>query len=190
MYSHSIEQYEALVEGKVMSGNINSFLPITDVYDVDIIRGLDINSEEFKEFLVRLRQSINNMAISINSRDGGYYGLGEYNSGAQFFPNTVLEYRTVLRTVVDFGTLPNNAAKSVNHNINSAAGGTNANYIFTRIYATASDPIGFTYIPIPYVAVGGNIVALIVTQTQVTITTNFNATNYTQCYVVLEYVVN
>lgn len=161
------------------------------MYDVDVIKGLDINSEEFKNFLVRLAQDITGIAISVNGRDGGYFGLGEYNTGTQYFPNTVepTVYRTVFRTVVDFGTLPNTATKTVAHNINSPTG-TTADYIFTRIYAAANDRVTPDYIPLPLSTVTGLIVDLSADSTNVIITTNFNATAYTECYVVLEYVVN
>lgn len=170
----------------------NSFENTTDVYDVDVIQGLDINSSEFKEFLVRLRNRINRLAVSLNGRDGGFYGLGEYNTGMQYFPSSTdpqANYRTVTRQVVNFGALPNTATKAVNHNINPPSG-TNANYIFTRIYATATDSVGFSYIPVPLADAAGNIIDLIINQTQVTITTNFDATAYTICEVVLEYIVN
>jgi hypothetical protein len=174
--------------------NPNSFLETTDVYDVDTIRGLDVDSEEFKEFLVRLRQNVNNIAISVNNRDGGFYPLGEFNTGRQLFPildpvtNELLEYRSILRDTIDFGALPNAGVKLVNHHINPPTG-TTIRYVFTHIYGAATNPTLLTALPIPYSDPAGNIISLNVTQTQVGVQTNFNASLYTGI-IVLEYIIN
>jgi hypothetical protein len=173
-----------------MANYINSLVPISSVYDVDVIEGLDINSKEFKDFLVRLRQDINGIAISVNGRDGGSFGLGEYNTGTQFFPDAAdpTTYRSVVRTVIDFGALPNVGVKLVNHNINTPTG-TTVNYVFTRVYGVASNPTILRYLPIPYTEPGGFIASLFVTATQVGIETSFNALLYNGI-IVLEYIVN
>jgi hypothetical protein len=175
-----------------MPENPNAFLETTDVYDVDIIKGLDINSEEFKEFLVRLRQNINNIALSVNGRDGGYSMLGEFNTGSQLFPDPADPNsinRSEIRDTINFGALPNNATTSVNHHMN-AGNGTTASYIMTEMSVTATDPIGLTYIQVPYADTAGNIITYFVNSTQVVITSNFNASNYTNCIVKLKYIVN
>lgn len=173
-----------------MANYINSLVPISSVYDVDVIEGLDINSKEFKDFLVRLRQDINGMAISVNGRDGGSFGLGEYNTGTQFFPDAAdpTSYRSVVRTVIDFGALPNAGVKLVNHNINTPTGIT-VNYVFTRIYGAASNSTLLTYLPLPYSDPAGNIASVNVTATQVGVQTNFNALLYNGI-IVIEYIVN
>lgn len=174
-----------------MAGNINSFLPIADQYDAAVINQLEVGSDEFKEFLVRLSIRINNIAISVNDRDGGYFSLGEYNTGTQLYPSAAdpVNYRTILRTVVDFGALPNTGIKSVAHNINPPTGIT-ANYIWVRVGATATDTTGLTGIELNYADVAGNIAYAFADQFNINIETNFNATNYNQCVVVLEYIVN
>lgn len=177
-----------------MPDNPNAFLATTDVYDVEAIQALDVNSEEFKEFLVRLRQSINNIALSVNNRDGGFYTLGEFNTGAQVFPTVdpvtleVSEYRSVIRDTINFGTLPNNGTTAINHTINPPTG-TTTNYTFLHIYGAATNTAALQAISLPYEDTAGNIASIIVTQTQVVITTNFNASAYT-AIIVLEYVVN
>jgi hypothetical protein len=177
-----------------MPDNPNAFLEATDVYDVEAIQQLDVNSEEFKEFLVRLRQNINNISLSVNNRDGGFYTLGEFNTGAQLFPTVdpitfeVSEYRSVIRDTINFGPLPNAGLFSVNHTINPPTG-TTANYTFLHIYGAATNTGALAYIPIPYSDPAGNIISLSVNATQVTIGTNFNASAYTGI-IVLEYVVN
>jgi hypothetical protein len=66
-------------------------------------------------------------------------------------------------------------------------------YSFTRIYGAATDQTG-TYIPLPFVSVSGTIIAgnieLYADETFVYVTTTGNGTNFTICYVVLEYIAN
>lgn len=170
---------------------IGLFIPTTDVYDISTIQGLDVESDEFKYFLVRLRQSINNAALAINIKDSGYYVETEFVNGQLFFPNPSLSsttqqvptYRQVFRKVINFGQLPNAAIKSVAHGITI-----NSNVTFTRIYGAASDTTGFQYIPLPYAAVTGDNIELYVDATDVNIATLDNRSNFNQCYIVLEYI--
>lgn len=175
------------------------FIGTTDLYDSDTIYSLQVTAPEFKEYLVFLRQYINDMATILNKKDSAVYDVNEFVNGQVWFrpPTSALQsistnqfFRQDYRTVVNFGALPNNGSKSVAHNIN-ITGAQAANFTFTRIYATASDTTGFSYIPIPYASnVAAKVVELSVNSTQVTITTSSNLSNYNVCYVVLEYLKN
>ncbi len=172
----------------------NNLLPQRDVYDVDVIQSFDVDSQDFKDFLVRLYQITNDIKISMNARDGGYFPLGEFNSGMQYYPNTIAldptaTPRTIFRDTVNFGALPNAGSKSVNHGINPDLPGVTADYRFLWWYAMANDPVNFSYYPIPQADVAGNITDLYVTQTQITISTNWNASAYSTD-VTLFYIVN
>jgi hypothetical protein len=168
-----------------------SFVPTTNVWDVSEIVSTDINSDKFKELLVRLYQNINTIAVVLNSKDTGYYVENEFTNGQLFFPNPALTsqsssypiYRNVVRYVVDFGALPNAGSKSVAHPIDL-----NTSYTFTRIYGCASDTTGLNYIPIPYASPTLTAsIELSVDATNVTITTGSNRSNFNVCYVILEY---
>lgn len=172
------------------------FVPTTNIWDMQQLQQVDVNSPEFKELLVRLYQNINNICTALNLKDSAYYNTQEFVNGQAWFPNPALNsttataptFRQVYRQVVNFGALPNAGAKAVLHNIPITIG-----YSFTRIYAVASDKVALTYIPIPYVDVttaGAADIQLDVNATQVVITTASNRTNYTVCYVVLEYIKN
>ncbi len=163
------------------------FVPTTNVWDV---YQANIDNPELVELLVRLYQNINNLAIVLNLKDSGLYYPTEFVNGQIFFPNpdnssateTNPSQRQVYRQLIIFGALPNAAAKSVAHNIVVSSQTT-----FTRIYATASDTTDELYIPLPYVDAGGNNIALDVDDTNVTITTSSDRTNFNVCYVILEY---
>jgi len=76
------------------SQNVGSFVPTTNIWDVQRLYEVDIKSPEFKELLVRLYQNVNNIALSLNSRDAGYYDNTEFINGQTFFPNPTLSSTT------------------------------------------------------------------------------------------------
>lgn len=172
------------------------FVPTTNIWDVQDIYSTDVNSDAFKELLVRLYQNINYIAIAVNAKDTGLYNtVNPFVNGQVFFSNPTLtsltsttpSFRQVLRLVINFGALPGSGivggTKSVNHGLTP-----NSSYTFTRIYACASDTSGKNYIPIPYASPTiANNIELSVNSTQVTITTGSNRSNFNVCYVILEY---
>lgn len=175
--------------------NPGSFVTTTYTLDPSEIYQLQKETEALKEVLVRVYQSLNSVALSMNTRDAGYYVEEEFVCGQIYFPNPVNssttgsrplspEFRQVFRKVIDFGALPNAGTKSVPHGITITSG-----FSFTRIYATASDPIAFSYLPIPYAAlVLVNNIELNVDAANVNITTGIDRTAYTITYVVLEFI--
>ncbi len=172
--------------------NFGAFVSTTQVWDVARLYEIDIQSPEFKELLVRLYQNINNIATVLNLKDTGYYALTEFINGQLYFNDPAIPltsvsnpaFRQVFRKVIDFGALPNAGTKSVAHGLTITSG-----FRFTRIYATASDPIGMNYIPIPYASpTDANNIELNVDATNVNIITGSNRTAFTTTYVVLEYV--
>lgn len=167
-------------------------LPTTNVWDASQVATVDLGSEEFRQLLVRLYQNINLIAVATNNKDTGIYDVFQTNCGQTYFSNPALTsatgaspiQRQVIRLVVNFGALPNNATKSVAHGIAPTA-----SYTFTRIYATASDTTNKLYIPIPYAtSTAADVIELSVDVTNVNIKTVSNKTAYAVCYVVLEYI--
>jgi len=169
-----------------------AFVPSTYIWDVARLYEVDVNSEEFKELLVRLYQNINSMNMSLNIRDAGYYDTQEFVNGQLYFPNPALnsgtstspDFRQVYRKVINWDTtLPNTGTATMAHGIVCTSSTT-----FTRIYATASDTTGKNYIPIPYASpVLANNIELKVDTTNVTIITGSNRSNFNVTYVILEY---
>lgn len=85
------------------------------------------------------------------------------------------------RKVIDFGTLPNATVKSVPHNISNLKH-------FTRIEAIAWRADGVTTpIPTALPANASYSMELTANPTNVTISTGYNYSAYTSCYVTLEY---
>lgn len=179
--------------------NQGQFVGTTNVWDVAELEDVNVNSEEFKELLVRLYQNLNLISVTLNDKDSGLYDPNtQFPTGQSFFSNPTLNSssaqtptrRQVLRTVVTFGTLPNATitplTSSQPHGISVTP-----NTSFVKIYGVANDPTDKSYIPLPYAsAVSTNIIELDVDATNVTITVNGNMSAYTNNYVVLEYLIN
>lgn len=169
-----------------------SFVPTTNVWDVQSLQDIDVTSPDFKELMIRLYQNINKISLVLNTKETGYYTLTPYTCGQLFFPNrdpsvagnSSVAFRQPLRLLIDFGALPNAATKSVTHGIVVSS-----STIWTRVYGTATDPIGLTGIDIGHASpVLANNIEITVDATNVNITTGSNRTNYTTCYVILEYI--
>ncbi|MDX1532856.1 MAG: hypothetical protein R3230_01465 [Nitrosopumilaceae archaeon] len=174
------------------------FLPTTELFDVGDLEQAGVTNERFRELLIRLSQAFNDANLATNLKDTGYYVTQEFVCGQVYFPNPALSsttaqtpaFRQVFRKVINFGALPNvGAPKTVAHNITF-----DANVSFTRIYGTATDPVNFIALPLPYLNVGGTgfggNIELFVNSTHVSIEASVNATAFTTCYVVLEYLKN
>jgi len=171
----------------------SALLPTTSLLDASQIYTIDVNKPEFKELLVSLWQTVNEMSLVINMKDTGYYTETEFINSQVYFPDPALAvstntnpiYRPVHRLVVNFGALPNTGSTAVAHGLTF----TNS-YIFTRIYGAASDQTAVrNYIPLPYASPTlVNNIELKVDDTNITVTTGSNRTNFTECYVVLEYI--
>ena len=141
-----------------------------------------------------LQDHLRKMVYAIGDREIGAYPLTEVVNGQKWFANQTkpadnqaTNTRFDFRTVVNFGVLPNAGPKSVAHGIT-----TNPLTTFTRIYATATDLTGGVFVsavPIPFAdpTALANAIMISVDNTNVTITTGSNRTNFTVCYVVLEY---
>ena len=176
------------------SGQFGAYTPNTDVWNVGQVQNVDVNSQEFKELLVRLYQNLNIMSLTLDVADKGIYDTQEFVNGQLWFPNPAYnsstaqsaQYRAPLRKVINMGALKNAGTTTQLHNIIV----TNT-LRWTRIYGVATapgvaDPL-LNGIPLPYVSVG-SIVELNVTSTNVNVITTDNKTAFTECYVVLEYI--
>lgn len=160
------------------------FVPVAQPIDSEIINDNEKLDQDLKQILIRINETFDWHSQAINLKDTGVYNIQEFITGQVYFSNPPTDpLRQASRIAVDFGALPNNAPKSVAHNMRF----TN-NTTFVCIYATATDQTNLLAFPISMVATtSGNTTDISVDATNVTITTNWNATTYT-CMVVLEYI--
>ena len=168
------------------------FVPTTRSFDSQTINSTEVTSPEFKKLIIELYQSINDISTVLNLKDTGYYTIQEFVNGQIFFPNPALssttstapEYRQVFRKVINFGALPNTAAKSVAHGLTVTSG-----YSATRIYGAATNNTQTSFIPLPFASPTLNEnIKVEMTNTNVIVTTGIDRTAYTTCYLVIEYI--
>lgn len=168
---------------------VGAFIPTTDIFT---IASIDQKSPQFKELIIQLYQTVNDIAMRVNISDAGYYVEEEFVCGQLYYPNPALTdttpqkptYRQVFRKVIKFGALPNTATKTIAHSISP-----DSTFTFTRIYGTATDTTAVIALPLPYSSptLAENI-KLYVDGTNVSITTGNNRSSYDTTYVVLEYI--
>lgn len=180
-----------------MAGSYNSqanqgdMLPTTYIWEINQINDSNL-APDLKLLLVRLYQNISDINKTVNRKDSGYYTPEEFLNSQLFFPNPSTEnsatgqqvFRQVFRTTVDFGALPNTTTKIARHNIEI-----NNGYSFTRIYGCATNSSVTSFVPLPYAsAVPTDCIELNADEVNVNITTSSDWTDYTTCYVILEYI--
>jgi hypothetical protein len=167
-------------------------LPTTYVYDVDEI---DIESEGFKELIVRLQQDTNRIILALNRKIDGSHFQTVFNTGALFFAssnasNTNDNMRPIFTTTVIFGALPNASIKSVAHNIPPAVLSAGLwTLVGWQISATLPNT---TSVPIPGfdpTDITKPINAWF-DKTNVNIQTTSNMSTYTICYVTFTYILS
>lgn len=167
------------------------YIPTTTILDVGILQDVDVNSPDFKELLVRLYQTVNNIAVATNLKTTGYYLTQEFNTGQLLFntTNDITNLRSIYRTTINFGALPAAGTKSVAHGIPNI--GNPTTYSAVKVYGAATDQTTSNFIPIPYssaTAIADNL-ELWIDQTNVNIATGGNDYSaYTITYVTFEYV--
>lgn len=164
------------------SQNFESYVPVYDA--------IPDKWEDARAFVV---EQLKRLANGVNIREIGWFLDQELLSGKAFIPGsndqtdggTSQQYRSVLRKVIDFGSLPNSTTKSEPHEIFVDA---NFSLVFMGAYAT--DPSGFTALPIPYADPNtlANAIELNMDDTNVNITTGSNRSNYTRCFITIEYI--
>lgn len=167
-----------------MDIEMSGLLPLSNNLNPALLRTLKPGTHEYTNFMVSLVENINEMLLSLNSKDIGIYTNLETISGQKYNASGEANEVAVLRKVIDFGSLPNSTTKSVAHGLTSTW-----KYKFTRIYATASDSTNKVYLPIPYSSsTSADIIELHVDNTNVNIKTGKDRTSYDTVYVVIEYI--
>jgi len=151
--------------------------------------------EDSKEKDLKIRQYLNDIAISTNSKDSGVYEGEEVVTGQRFIPIFSTDaaenatYRDVFRKVIDFGPLPSSGIKNIAHDIS-----TDEDYSFVKIYGCATAP-GVSSItaaiPLPFIntTTPGDSVQLNISETSIIITTTTaNYSSFTRSFIVVEYI--
>jgi len=155
---------------------LQSYLPLYDTVP-----------QGWQEARQKIVEDLRLISDAVNAREIGWYIQDQVITGKQCFSTVSASglndlgrsnvYRTIFRKVIDFGALPNTAVKTVPHGILF-----NANFTLIHLYASATDPVGFTAFTLP----GANS-SIEMDATKIIVTTTSNLSNYTRCIVVIEY---
>ncbi len=167
----------------------STLLPTTQIYDPSEIMELDVNSEEFKEFIVQLNQTQQDLLVNANLKPGGFYSQTIFLSGNQWYPNPndpSNTNRTSLRLAIPTGALTNSGPV-----ITIAHGIPNVNATNTWVIlggaATNNTSAPWQGIPIPYIGAKGY-VSLDVDATNIYLQCSGNFAAYTTSQVYIEFI--
>lgn len=164
----------------------SNLLPTSNLIDTTQLRNLSANSPEFKDYLIQIAENTNSMLVALNAKDAGIYDTGEAITGQEYFstPTSNNSGRSVFRKVINFGTLKAAAGNTaIPHGLVPTE-----DYKFTRIYGVASDPANLVYLPLPYAtATANDIIELYIDDTNVNITVGKDRSDFTNTFVVVEY---
>lgn len=167
------------------------YLPTTSQEDNKTILDFDVTSVEFKEFLIRLQQRLNNLALYQNNKVAGIFSLDEQINGKQYFQTVQGTgtgqqsqiQRQVYHKTFDIGALPNAGVITIPTGLDITG-----EYIATDIYGTSTNP-GVAMIPLNFASpILIENIKLEVLGTNIVITTAMDYSAFTRTYVTLEYV--
>jgi hypothetical protein len=142
--------------------------------------------EDARQFLVEHLKKISN---GINAREIGFFLDEELLSGKAFIPGATVPgnpqvFRTVLRKVIDCGSLPNTGPKVVPHGIVF-----DANFTLVQLYGASTDPVNLNAIGLGHAStIPANSVELYMNATDIIIITGINRSSYTRTFVTVEYI--
>jgi hypothetical protein len=158
------------------------------IWDVQQIQQVDVNSQEFKELLIRLYQNLNLMANVINAKDTAIYSLQPVIASNSWFANpannsstaAVADDRTEIRQTYLFA-LPTGTT-TIPHGITITK-----NTTFTFINGAANDTTGFNYYPLPWPSASGTTnISVVLNATNIVITNN-SGISFNVCYLVVKF---
>lgn len=165
------------------SQQFESYVPVYDV--------IPANWEDARQFLTEMLKRYGN---GINQREMGFFIDDEVLAGKFFIPTAAMsqgkqstnsqQFRSVFRTVVNFGALPNAGLKTAPHNITF-----DSNFSLVNLWLAATDPVNLLAFGLSYWAnsQAGSII-LNMDSSTVRVTTTSNYSTYTRCFIVIEYI--
>jgi hypothetical protein len=156
------------------SQNFESYVPVYDFIP-----------EEWEEARQAIIEQLKKLANAVNTREIGWFLDEELLSGKQFYPgvNNVQQFRTILRTVIPFGALPNAGTKAVAHNVD-----VDENFSLISMWLSATDPVNLVGFSLAYYSIAPGDIKLSYTSTDAVVTTQSDYSLYTTSYIIFEYI--
>lgn len=164
--------------------NTGLFLPTTFIWDAARLSEINVNSDEFKDIIVRLHETTNSIALALNLKDTGYYVTTEFVSGQLLFsinPSKADDYRQGYRKVINVGALPGGVT-TVLHGLDITT-----TWSFYHIVGAANNTTTNDYYPIPFAGAAGAYISVRLNATQLVIDNNSGVV-FLDAQVTLEFV--
>lgn len=161
--------------------NTGSFVPTTNIWDVQALFNNDVNSAEFKELILRIYQNINLIALVLNTKKSAFFPDQEFVNGSLYALNPSVDPIGGWSKFIIIGAL-GAGVTSVAHGIPFTA-----LYKMISIAGSATNTGTLDYYPLPYAGGGANDIQVRVDGTNVVVTNNSGVT-FDYAYVILEYI--
>ena len=146
-----------------------------------IVQGNQNKKISHENILGNIENNIANNTSNISQINTNITNYGQYSLQETFTGKTWIDGKPIYRKVINCGALPNNTTKNVTHNISNLS-----NVIFANGISYSSGT--GNYFPIPYSADTLQAqVKMWVTNTDVSLQTLSDRSNYTTTYIILEY---
>lgn len=127
--------------------NQGMFVPTSVIYDSQRIFEADVNSNDFKQLIVRLYQSINILSLAINAREVGTYSTDEFVIGNLYYnpdPAHISNLRPIFRKTFNTGALVPGPNPGIPHGLTFTT-----SWQPVHIYGVACDTVNKVYWPMP-----------------------------------------
>ena len=157
------------------SQELQTYLPVYDTMP-----------DDWADAKATLVENLKKMTNVINTKERGTMFLEQIISGGQLFGTTASaqQPRTIYRTVVNFGGLPNATTTTVPHNINI-----DVNFTLVDLFISATNPTALTSFSLKYWSQDATEDILIsLTSTNIVVKTLTDYSAFTRSIVVIEYV--
>lgn len=166
----------------INTGDYGSFLPLIQNTDISSLYQTSVDSKEFKDLIIRLFHTINQISTVVNTKETGMYLKQEVVNGSVWFgPTNAVTDRLQEHTIAfDFGAIGAGA------NVLAHGLAITNTWTFTEIRATATNFATGDFYTFPWVGAAGAYVDLHITAANIVIN-NFSGLTWPKCRVVFKY---
>jgi len=167
--------------------NTGSYVPTTNIWEIQHVYETDVNSQEFKELFVRLYQNVNLISTVLNTKESAFYLQEEFVTGQSWFNVNSSSYddlRACFRKVYNVGAL-GAGLTTYAHGLDI-----NDSLSFVHCFGVANNTTTHVYYPLNYASSSGaNNISLYVDDTYININ-NASGLTFDTTIVVLEFLKN
>lgn len=155
------------------------------------LEGMDINSREFRQFIVILTNTVNDICMAINNKESGYYSTYEFLTGKQLYPDPALDGTTaeqpnrpgIYRKCFRYTTpLLNAGTTTIAHDL-----AMDTQWKVIDLWGTTFDSTAHQWLALPFAGVAADAIDLYADFTNIYIKTQTDRTTCTFTNIVIEY---